>query len=151
MKKIIFLFSLFLVCFSLSAQMTLKTKGTTTLTPTAYSFNVTGSTADSLGVYQDSIIWPINWMSHDSVTFYIRTKITEVTSPANITVQLQAKRFAADSYATIQTGTYTGTGTDTTFVFYTAGTQRTKPYLRLVYIRNANKSYISSTSGWIFK
>jgi hypothetical protein len=150
MKNLITILLLFFATLA-SAQVTIKTKATVNLTPSKFSFNITGTTADSLGVYQDSLIWPINWYSVDSMTTYVRAKITEVTSACNITAQFQVKRFATDVWTTAATKTYTGVGADTTLTFQTLVTHRTHPYMRLVFIRNANKAYISGVSGWIFK
>lgn len=153
MKNIYLISLVCLLSFSVSAQVTLKTKPQTEITNTSWSFNVSLGLADTVGVRQDSVSIPLYVNSVDSLKEEIKLVLTEVVSPARTIVQYQARRSDTDTWTTLSSFLYTGAGTDTTIrirnVLYKAW-----PYKRVMLITNSaenKKAYPSKLSGFFKK
>jgi len=151
MKKLIFILVFGLISIITYSQSTMKSYDVITLSGSKWSFAKTPGAGDSLGVYQDSIQIPILLNSIDSLKGFFRVKLKEVTSPARIIVQVQSKKYSLADYTTRTTITYTGVGTDSTIYVKTLAPYLSDPYVRLLFIRSANKAYIEDVSGWFFK
>lgn len=151
MKRILIALLLSVVYLGVSAQVTAKTYGTKTITPTAFSFTMGGTDGDSIGLVQDTLVIPIQFNLADSVKAFYRVKITEVTSPARIILQHQSKKHNLDTYTTRTTITYTGVGADSTMYFKSQAPNLSDPYHRILLIRSANKAKLTDASGWFLK
>lgn len=151
MKKIVIALLLSVCYLGLNAQVTAKDYPPKVITPTAFSYSVTGTNADSIGVYQDTLVMPVQLNLQDSVKAFWRVKVTEITSPARIIVQHQSKKHLNADYTTRTTITYTGQGSDSTMYFKSQAPNLSDPYHRILIIRVQNKAKLSDASGWFLK
>lgn len=138
-----------------NAQSTMRTLSPVTITESNWSFNHAYSAADSIGVVQDSVQLVIFENTADSLNPEIRVKVTELTSPARVILQYQARRSNYDSWTTItaQSKLYTGVGTDTTMYIRNVTGYHTWPHKRLLFITNSatKAAKISELSGFYKK
>lgn len=140
MKKLISILILSALVVVISAQSTLLTKTEQTISDPAWVYNWKLSTVDSLGAVQDSIIYPMFINTSDSIRFHVNIKITEITSPANVSVKVRGYNFKNQTPTDLATARYYGVGTDTTF-------SRSVPnynFYDVLFIRNANKARVSN-------
>ena len=151
MKKFIAILILACVTLGSYAQSTAKTYTTKNISTSVWSWNTAVGTADSLGVYQDTIIIPIKINMQDSVKGFYRIKLKEVVSPARIVVELQSKKHNLGSYTTRTSITYTGAGTDSTIYIKTQAPDLSDPFQQLLIRRVNNKAYIEDASAWYLK
>ena len=111
-----------------------------------YFQSYTGVTADTIGVGQTTWNKAYCLFVPQSVLYNVKLKVEEVTSDFKATVALQGKIHASDSYSTITTYTYTGTGSDTTLVFSQPTTKQVYRYFNLLVTRTSGKGKISYAS-----
>ena len=111
-----------------------------------YFQSYTGVAADTIGVGQTTWNKAYCLFVPQSVLYNVKVKVEEVTSDFKATVALQGKIHASDSYSTITTYTYTGTGADTTLVFSQPATKQVYRYFNLLVTRRSGKGKISYAS-----
>ena len=151
MKKLLLILVLFSLSLGVMAQTTALTKQTATVTKENYTYKYTGvASVDTLGATRDSILYPIYVETANPTYYDFKIRLHEVTSPCNISVKLQAKKYLSDSWTDVTNRSYKGVGTDTSILFTQVSTLQHYNYYQLVLIRSAKTARVTDLTG-VFK
>lgn len=136
MKKFLFLLTASICLFSISstAQTVLPVK--------KYIYEYKGVASDSVGTVDTTWNKAIQLNKLDGLFYNAAVKVSDLTPDAACTIKLQGKIFATDPYTDITTLKWTGTGTDTTFVFTGNTNKIYYRYLNFLVTGTANKTKI---------
>lgn len=144
MKNFIAILLLAFIGLGTYAQSTMKTIASWSVTEDVWKLDKTWTdTTFSINSYRDSVQLPIYVSVADSMEELIELKISEVTSPARVITQYQARRSVHDAWTTDKTITYTGVGTDSTQYITGSNTYKSWAYKRLLLLYVTNKAKVS--------
>ena len=136
MKKLLFLSIASICLFSINST------AQTVLPTNKYIYEYTGAASDSVGVVNTTWNKAIQLNKLDGLFYNAAVKVSDITANATCTIKLQGKMFATDTYTDITTLAWTGTGTDTTFVFTGNTNKIYYRYLNFLVTGTANKTKI---------
>ncbi|MFZ4798265.1 MAG: hypothetical protein ACOYMA_12285 [Bacteroidia bacterium] len=140
MKKLI-MFLMLCVAFTLSAQK---------ITPTVWSYAYTGIASDTIGAVTTTWTKSVEIATPYQSSYVVQLKISDKVAGAAATVVLKGKNFATDTYATITTVTWTGTGsTDSVITFNSTTNKYNYNYLQVLVTRTANKATINWFKAYV--
>lgn len=136
MKKLLFLLTALTCLFSISstAQTILPVK--------KYIYEYKGVASDTVGVVDTVWNKAIQLNKLDGLFYNAAVKVSDATAGATCKIKLQGKVFATDTYTDITELKWTGTGTDTTFVFTGNTNKIYYRYLNFLVTGTANKTKI---------
>lgn len=137
MKKLFLLMCIALLTFAVSAQKTVK------LAPNVYAFEYTGVAADSISATDTAFTYDVEVNKPNALFYNFKVKLTELSSPCTMTVSVMGKMYVDDVFTPITSGTYSGSGTDTTIIFTQNTTAQFYRYYRVKVVYGANKAKVT--------